>query len=279
MHLKDNKQQLIALAVAALLLVIIVVVLIAYSARADRPTPTPPDHPDTPTDPDEPQNPTDPTDPEPPYRYSADIEAYLAAIGQSYEGLLVNKNVPLGENYIPDNLVTLDTSDTLYGKSVQLEATAAAALKAMLLCMRADGIRDTYVTSGYRSYRYQLQLQNRYIGEEMAKNSSLTREQALAIVLTYSAEAGKSEHQSGLCIDFMTLAMQELDESFEDTAAFRWLAENACQFGFILRYPKGEEGITGYKYEPWHYRFVGRDAAVAIQRGGLTLEQYLDAKK
>lgn len=279
--MENKKKQLLPLLVAVLLLVVIVVILILYSLQSNHSTsptpedPTPPTAPADPTDPTNPTDPVNPVDPEPPYRYATDIEAYLPAIEQSYETLLVNKNLPLGENYIPQSLVTLDTADTLYGKSVQLETTAAAALKAMMLCMRADNIRDTYVTSGYRSYRYQLQLQDRYIKEEMARDASLTREQALAKVLTYSAEAGKSEHQSGLCVDFMSVTMKELDESFENTAAFRWLCDNACQFGFILRYPKGAEDITGYKYEPWHYRFVGRQAAIVITKNNLTLEQYL----
>jgi D-alanyl-D-alanine carboxypeptidase len=67
----------------------------------------------------------------------------------------------------------------------------------------------------------------------------------------------------------------ELTEAFEDTEAFAWLAQNAYKFGFILRYPKGKEDITGYTYEPWHYRFVGREAATDIYNGGTTLEQYL----
>ncbi|MBR2312859.1 MAG: M15 family metallopeptidase, partial [Clostridia bacterium] len=154
-------------------------------------------------------------------------------------------------------------------------ATTAAALKAMLLCMRAEGITDTFVTSGYRSYTYQSQLFAFYIQQEMSQNAALSREQATAIVERYSSRPGYSEHQSGLCVDLMTTTMGNLDESFERTEAFAWLKENAAQFGFILRYPKDKEHVTGYAYEPWHYRFVGRAAALEIAAAGITLEEYL----
>ena len=213
------------------------------------------------------------------YQYSYDISPYLPAISTSFASkkdiLLVNKQHPLGQLYTPSQLVFLHTSDT-NGKSIQLDSTAAAALKAMLLCMRADGITDTFVTSAYRSYQYQVALQNNYLNEELSRNPSLSKEEALAIVHTYSAAPGSSEHQSGLCVDFMTTSMNKLvNEQFEPTAAFRWLQENACQFGFILRYPQDKSDITGYAYESWHYRFVGREAAIEITRRGITLEEYL----
>lgn len=252
--------------------------------------PTPPttdplgstDVPSTPGDPPavEPDPPKPSTPPAPavePYEYSADIREYISAIMMNYDSiLLVNKSYPMGATASPGILSKLDEQLTLYKKDVQLEITAATALEAMLLCMRADGIKDTYVTSGYRSYQYQVQLQDKYIEEEQKNNPALSREQALAIVRTYSAAPGSSEHQTGLCVDLMTTGMTDLtNEQFEPTEAFRWLQENACQFGFILRYPKGKESTTGYTYESWHYRFVGRDAAIAINEAGLTLEEYL----
>ncbi len=262
-----------------------VVILLAHSAiddptqgtespSTDDPSSQPSEDPTTPEDPTPalPENP-----PVNDYTYAADVSAYMDAIEYAPakdDILLLNKQNPK-PNYAPEVLVALNSSDTLYGKSVDLEITTAAALQAMLLCMRADGIRDTYVTSGYRSYTYQAQLFAFYIQQEMSKDSTLTRDAATAIVETYSARPGYSEHQSGLCVDLMTTTMGNLDESFEKTAAFAWLQENAAQFGFILRYPKGKESITGYTYEPWHYRFVGRSVALAIQSSGLTLEEYL----
>lgn len=248
---------------------------------SDPSTPTEPDTPSTPSvdppsTPDEPTRPETPVTPLPDYDYPMDITAYLPAISYRYDSiLLVNKTHPLGSAFSPGIVTKLPTALTLYGKEVQLEITAASALEAMLLCMRADGITNTYVTSGYRPYQYQVTLQNTYVRQEMKNNPSLTQAEALAIVRTYSAAPGSSEHQSGLCVDLMTTGMTELNVTFENTAAFAWLQKNAAHFGFILRYPQGKESITGYTYEPWHYRFVGRDAAIEITEAGLTLEEYL----
>ena len=94
------------------------------------------------------------------------------------------------------------------------------------------------------------------------------------MVLSYSAYPGTSEHQTALCVDLIT-SSGKLDVNFAQTEAFAWLSQNAYRFGFILRYPEGKEEVTGYSYEPWHYRFVGREAATDIHFGGLTLETYL----
>lgn len=242
--------------------------------------PTVPDKPVIPGEPDEPEQPDvpdEPEQPEEPYRYSCDVSAYLPAISTTYDSiLLVNKTHPLGDTFVPNDLITLNHEMTNGRKTVQLDATAAAALEAMWLCMRADGITDTFVTSGYRSYNYQKTLEAQYVTEERRKDPSLSRAEALEIVHTYSAEPGKSEHQSGLCVDFITSGMNnDLTNEFERYAAFEWLKENACQFGFILRYPEDKVDVTKYSYESWHYRFVGRDTAIAITEAGLTLEEYL----
>ena len=239
-----------------------------------------PDEPVIPSEPDEPQQPDAPDEPqlpEEPYRYSCDVSAYLPAITTTYDSiLLVNKTHPLGATYEPKNLVPLSYEMTNGRKPIQLDATAAAALEAMWLCMRADGITDTFVTSGYRSYSYQKTLETQYVTEERQKDPSLSKAEALEIVHTYSAEPGKSEHQSGLCVDFITSGMDnDLTNEFENYEAFEWLKENACQFGFILRYPKDKVNVTKYSYESWHYRFVGRETAIAITEAGLTLEEYL----
>ncbi|MBQ7397916.1 MAG: M15 family metallopeptidase [Clostridia bacterium] len=236
------------------------------------------------------------------YDYSCDVSLYLPAISTVYSKkadiLLVNKYRPLGEYYVPTNLVNLNKEDSLWGNSYQLDNTAALALHAMLMCMRADGITDTFVTSAYRSYDYQVMTHNHYIQKERSGISpeayaffgkdyitrfytskgitKLSLEDAQSVVLSYSAAPGKSEHQSGLCVDFMTTGMSALtNEQFEPTAAFKWLQKNACQFGFILRYPEDKVNVTGYSYESWHYRFVGKDAAIAITEQGITLEEYL----
>jgi len=212
--------------------------------------------------------------------------------------ILANKENMLGAEYVPAPLVKL-TCTTLGGKAVELEDRAARALYAMLSEMYAQGVTDIMVTSGYRSYSYQVSLNSHYLSIEsgsitadaykhfgstyIKENyldkglSALSPADAEAVVRSYSAEPGKSEHQTGLCVDFITSTMSALDTSFEKTAAFSWLKENAYKFGFILRYPDGKESVTGYTYEPWHYRFVGREAATDIYFADLTLEEYLSA--
>ena len=211
------------------------------------------------------------------YRPVTNIEAYrgaLSADSQDYL-LLVNKQRPLGRGYVPASLTTIDPSLTLGGKTLQLESTVAAAAEAMIRELQARGYTDIVMTSAYRDYTYQENLFTRYINEEMAAHPDWTRAEAEACVLTYSAKPGTSEHQSGLCLDLISATTCALDESFADLAAYDWLVENAHCFGFILRYPEGKDSITGYSYEPWHYRFVGVPAATAIHNRGLTLEQYL----
>ena len=215
-------------------------------------------------------------EPEETYLYAPELsEAELAAI-TSENLLLANKQHPVDASYSP-SLCELPADAIIHHDSIQMETTAASALLAMLAAMRADGIRDTYVTSGYRSYTYQQQLFSYYVSQEKQNDPALSDAQAEAIVLTYSAKPGTSEHQTGLCADFMTDAMTDLDNSFERSRAFEWLSENAAKYGFILRYPNGREDVTGYAYESWHYRFVGRKAALAIRKAGLTLEEYLES--
>ena len=94
-------------------------------------------------------------------------------------------------------------------------------------------------------------------------------------MLTYSAKPGTSEHQSGLCIDLISRDNVVLDETFAANPAYLYLSENAHHFGFILRYPAEKTAITGYDYGPWHYRFVGVQAATEMHESGETLEEYL----
>jgi D-alanyl-D-alanine carboxypeptidase len=214
--------------------------------------------------------------------------------------LLVNKQNPLGMDYVPSNLAKIP-SDIRKDEQIYLDAGALEALKLMMAEMRAEGITDTLVTSAYRSYEYQASVYNKYLIDEMKgislyafkylgdsyiytnydmndmndMNVHLTLEDAKKVVDSYSSAPGFSEHQSGLCVDFIEKGKTELDETFAESEAFAWLSENAYRFGFILRYPDGKEDVTGYSYEPWHYRFVGREAATEIYAWGDTLEEYL----
>ncbi len=116
-----------------------------------------------------------------------------------------------------------------------------------------------YNSSGYRSYELQESLYNRYCNND-----------GKAAADRYSARPGHSEHQTGLAID-----LNEISSSFANTSAGKWVASHCHEYGFIIRYPEGKEGITGYMYEPWHIRYIGVDMATAVYNSGLTLEEYL----
>ena len=185
---------------------------------------------------------------------------------------LVNKTCTIDGDYDPGTLVAVKDAR----RDMDLQLNAAKAMEAMFIEMRAAGINDTFVTSAYRSYAYQSGLFNTYIQEEKAKDPTLTDAEAREKVLRYSAYPGTSEHHTGLAADLMTNGMRELDESFANYAVFAWLKENAWKFGFILRFPADKVAVTGYDYEPWHYRFVGRYDAYMIHRDGLCLEEYVE---
>ena len=113
----------------------------------------------------------------------------------------------------------------------------------------------------YRSYEYQVNLYNKYVENDGIKEAD-----------TYSARPGYSEHQTGLCVDVYD---GEIDyTNFEKSDSYNWMQENAYKYGFILRFPKGKENLTGYQYESWHYRYVGKKIAKYIKENDLTLEEY-----
>ena len=189
--------------------------------------------------------------------------------------VLLNKTHTSGESYCPPDLTKLDNELTLYGKEIELRLYAAKAAEAMVKEMHAQGYTDIVVTSGYRSYTYQQSLFNTYLGQEMAAHPDWSEAQAREYVLTYSAAPGTSEHHTGNAIDLISTNYVSLDETFAQNPAYEWLQNNAHRFGFILRYPANKTDITGYSYEPWHYRFVGAKAATEIHERGITLEEYL----
>ena len=200
--------------------------------------------------------------------------------------VLVNKKNTVGIDYEPDAIGKVNTEYTTGGKSVELQKDVVVAAEALIAEMRACGITNVSITSGYRTYAYQQTLFNRYFEEEKAKHPTWSDSKLRDEVLSYSAAPGTSEHQTGLCVDLITTEMEDLwnfgsetsnpyDKGFAETAAFEWLQDNAHKFGFILRYPDDKTDVTGYSYESWHYRFVGVAAATEIYEKGITLEEYL----
>ena len=169
--------------------------------------------------------------------------------------VLVDKHHILPADYVP----ALEQLGAGYG-SGSLRPEAAAAFRAMADAARTDGISLRSV-SAYRSYQRQKNTYNSYLGQD-----------SRALVDTYSARPGHSEHQTGLALD---INVASTSAHFENTPAFAWLEEHCAEHGFLLRYGQGQEEITGYRFEPWHYRYVGVEAATACMEQGLTLEGYL----
>ena len=168
--------------------------------------------------------------------------------------VLVNKYHALPADYVPE----LEALGYGYG-SGSLRPQAAAAFRAMADAAWADGISLRSV-SAYRSYSQQSSTYNRWLSQD--RQSSVD---------TYSARPGFSEHQTALALD---INVASLKAHFENTPAYAWLAEHCAEYGFVLRYPQGKEHITGYQFEPWHYRYVGQEIAQVCMEHGLTLEEY-----
>lgn len=176
--------------------------------------------------------------------------------------ILVNKYNYVTEDYIPENLEEIDTA---YARSgMQLVKEAKDAFEELSLAAKEEGYH-VIAMSSYRSYDYQINLYNNYVANDGKDAAD-----------TYSARAGYSEHQTGLAVDVYNLDLPYT--SFEETEEFDWMQENAYKYGFILRFPKDKVNITGYQYESWHYRYVGKEVAKYIHDNNLTLEEYL-AKK
>nr|WP_209510524.1 M15 family metallopeptidase [Sedimentibacter acidaminivorans] len=182
--------------------------------------------------------------------------------------MVVNKSRNIPSSYIPDDLVPLDDiPKSLQNPEVnQLRKVAYDALKELFAAAKEEQSFDLYARSGYRSYNTQVSLYSSYVsnhGQEAADK--------------FSARPGQSEHQTGLAMDITCPTMNyQLDTTFGDKEEGKWIAENAHKFGFIVRYPKGKEEITGYQYEPWHLRYVGPSLAEEIYKSQLTLEEYFE---
>ncbi len=172
--------------------------------------------------------------------------------------VLVNKNNKLPNNYIPKDLEILNVNYAYENKYMQREA------KEMFEQLSSDAAKLGYkiiATSTYRTYDYQKDLYNFYV-----------KDKGLDYADKCSARPGHSEHQTGLAVDVE--GSNASYDDFEKSKEFNWMMENAHKYGFILRYPKGKEHITGFKYEPWHYRYIGKDAATIIYNEKITLEEY-----
>lgn len=171
--------------------------------------------------------------------------------------LIANKTYALPSDFVPT-----DPNNSLEGVEYSFDTFDTAtweAWKELQAAADAEGLY-LYIGSGYRSYSCQEGLYNNYVSRD-----------GKAAADTYSARAGYSEHQTGLCFD-----LNSVTDAFADTAEGKWVHDNCWKYGLILRYPKGKSDITGYKYESWHLRYVGKELAEKLYNGGdwITMEEY-----
>ena len=173
--------------------------------------------------------------------------------------VIVNKYYKLSKDYEPDDLTKID-SKFASGSNQRLRKEAAIKFEEMAAEALKNGYK-IYAGSTYRSYDYQLGLYNRYVAKDGFDEAE-----------TYSARAGYSEHQLGLAVDIINGKWEYLSENDEE---YEWLIDNSYKYGFILRYPRGKEYITGYVFEDWHFRYLGIDLATKVYNSKLTYDEYV----
>ena len=186
--------------------------------------------------------------------------------------ILVNKKNLLPRNYCPKNLVVTDQNENNFHKykdpnlKPMVRADIYPYIQLMINDAKRDGV-EFIIDSGYRSYNYQQVLLDNLIKEKGAE------------AYTLIALPGSSEHQTGLAIDIAYYHNGVYDDNVkgEDKEAI-WLANNSYKYGIILRYPKDKENITGFQYEPWHFRFVGLKLAEKLYKTNMTLDEYYSKK-
>ncbi len=180
--------------------------------------------------------------------------------------VVVNKQRPLTpKSYIPADLVVPNVPLRVPGNStMQVRAVTATAMEALFAAAKAAGA-PLMLSSGYRSFSYQTSLYGSYVSAHGQASAD-----------TFSARPGYSEHQTGLAFDVEPLNQQcDVDQCFANTAAGKWIAQHAYEYGFLLRYPSDKVAITGYEYEPWHLRYVGKALALELHNTHTeTLEEF-----
>ena len=179
--------------------------------------------------------------------------------------LLVNASHPIPENYTPE-LTRLQDWD------LSVASVCYDDLREMLAAGRATGL-SFQIASAYRTRDEQQKLFNEDVKKRV--DEGMTEAEAKEETARYTSEPGYSEHETGLALDIVAMSNQLLDDTQEQTGETRWLHSHAWEYGFILRYPKDKEDITGIAYEAWHYRYVGKEAAAYLHQNDLTLEEYL----
>ncbi len=195
---------------------------------------------------------------------AAEPEPAAPAGPDDWRLILVNAQHP-----IPDDF-TVALADTPYG--YQVDARIKDDLVAMIEGARADGVQ-LLICYGYRTKAQSQYLYEKQINQQLSYG--LSREQAEIEAAKWVAPPGTSDHHTGLALDIVTPSYQTLDFGFAETDAAKWMAAHAYEYGFVLRFPEDKQEITGIVFEPWHYRYVGKEHAAVIQEKGLCLEEYV----
>ena len=173
----------------------------------------------------------------------------------------IDKKHCLAPEYAPQDLVGVLSYGISANSSFRLRKIAMPELVEMVTAAQKEGI-ELKVISAYRSYADQQRIYSSWVAQLGAKEAS-----------RQSAPPGCSQHELGTAVDF-----NELNDSFANTPTGIWLSKNAWQFGWVISYPLNSENITGYVYEPWHYRYIGKVNAKELEESGLILSKFLDTK-
>lgn len=176
--------------------------------------------------------------------------------------VILNKYYYADNTYPSENMITISGEYNLYGTSFKLNQECYEAFLKMYEDAKSNGYAFK-INSAYRSYNSQEKLYNGYVAKD-----------GVTLTDTYSARPGFSEHQTGYTFDIRDYPLT--NDDYSKTKSFTWVSENAYKYGFIIRYPKDKEEITGYQYESWHYRYCGIECSTYIHKTGITFDEYYE---
>lgn len=192
---------------------------------------------------------------------SAEQEVILQ---EEWNLMLVNADHPVPEDYVIPEFTQLRNGHAV-------DSRIYPALQEMMDAAREEGY-EPLICSSYRDWDKQQQLYIKKVRSYV--NEGYSWEEAVELAAAWVQKPGCSEHQTGLAVDIVDIYYQLLDENQENRPVQQWLMEHCAEYGFILRYPENKKELTGIEYEPWHYRYVGIEAAKEIMREGICLEEY-----
>ena len=194
-----------------------------------------------------------------------DSASLLSSASENWAIALVNEGHPLDTSYVPAEMTEIESERSV-------DSRIADDLKQMLSDAKDAGL-SMYVASAYRSYEKQREVFNNTMQDWISQGYSPLN--AYDETKKSVAVPGTSEHATGLAVDIISSEYEALDDRQGDTEEQKWLMEHCWEYGFILRYPSDKSGVTNIVYEPWHYRYVGKEAAKEITEQNITLEEYV----